>query len=181
MRGYFGIGVERVSKPMNVGNLFRSAHAFGASFIFTIDTAYSPRAAKSDTSSTPKHLPFYSFTDSESMRLPKGCQLVGVELLDEAVELPTFHHPQSAAYVFGPERGTLSTELVARCAHIVRIPTSFSLNVATAGAIIMYDRVLSLGRFARRPVSAQAAPEARPPHVFGPPVRRAQKAKRSSS
>ena len=50
MRGYFGIGVERVSKPMNVGNLFRSAHAFGASFIFTIDAAYSPRAAKSDTS-----------------------------------------------------------------------------------------------------------------------------------
>src|SRR3546814_2552323 len=28
MRGYFGIGVEGISKPMNVGNLFRSAHAF---------------------------------------------------------------------------------------------------------------------------------------------------------
>jgi len=35
-RGYFGIGVEGISKPMNAGNLFRTAHAFGASFVFTI-------------------------------------------------------------------------------------------------------------------------------------------------
>ena len=31
MRGYFGIGVEGISKPMNLGSLFRTAHAFGAS------------------------------------------------------------------------------------------------------------------------------------------------------
>ena len=36
MRGYFGIGVESISKPMNVGNLIRSAHAFGADFFFAI-------------------------------------------------------------------------------------------------------------------------------------------------
>ena len=29
MRGYFAIGVEGISKSMNVGNLVRSAHAFG--------------------------------------------------------------------------------------------------------------------------------------------------------
>ncbi len=39
MRGYFGIGVERITKTMNVGNLFRSAHAFGAGFVFTISAA----------------------------------------------------------------------------------------------------------------------------------------------
>ena len=32
MRGYFGIGVEGISKPMNMGSLIRSGHAFGASF-----------------------------------------------------------------------------------------------------------------------------------------------------
>ncbi len=40
MRGYFGIGVERITKTMNVGNLFRSAHAFGAGLVFTISAAY---------------------------------------------------------------------------------------------------------------------------------------------
>ena len=35
-RGYFAIGAERSSKALNLGNLMRSAHAFGASFTFTI-------------------------------------------------------------------------------------------------------------------------------------------------
>ena len=39
MRGYFGIGVENLSKQMNAGSLFRTAHAFGASFVFTIAQA----------------------------------------------------------------------------------------------------------------------------------------------
>ena len=36
VRGYFGIGVEGVSKSANAGALLRTAHAFGASFCFTI-------------------------------------------------------------------------------------------------------------------------------------------------
>ena len=32
MRGYFAIGTEDMSKPRNLGNLIRSAHAFGASY-----------------------------------------------------------------------------------------------------------------------------------------------------
>ena len=46
----------------------------------------------------------------------------------------------------------LSPELVARCDYVVRIPTSFCVNLAMAGAIVMYDRVRSLGRFPPRPV-----------------------------
>ena len=62
--------------------------------------------------------------------------------------------------------------LIARCAHLVRIPTAFSLNVATAGAIVMYDRLRCLGRFASRPVAVGGAPEARAEHVRGAPRRR---------
>ena len=36
MRGYFGIGVEGISKPMNLGAILRTAHAFRASFAFAI-------------------------------------------------------------------------------------------------------------------------------------------------
>ncbi|MEC7466829.1 MAG: TrmH family RNA methyltransferase, partial [SAR324 cluster bacterium] len=39
MRGYFGVGLEQSSKPMNAGNLFRTAHAFGASFLFTVNAS----------------------------------------------------------------------------------------------------------------------------------------------
>lgn len=169
-RGYFAVGVEHVSKAMNVGNLFRSAHAFGGSFVFTVAADYARReGARADTSDTPGRLPFYSFPDIESMRLPEGCELVGVELLDDAVELPSFRHPRCAAYVFGPERGGLSAAMLARCAHVVKIPTRFSVNVGMAGVIVMYDRLISLGRFPRRPLVPGGPAEAMPQHVFGDP------------
>ena len=87
------------------------------------------------------------------MALPAGCKLIGVELLDEAIDLPSFRHPLRAAYVLGPERGSLSPELLARCDHVVKIPTTFCVNVAMAGAIVMYDRVKTLARFAERPIT----------------------------
>ena len=86
------------------------------------------------------------------MALPQGCKLVGVELLDDAIDLPSFRHPLRAAYVLGPEQGSLSPELVARCSYVVKIPTSFCINVATAGAIVMYDRMRTMARFADRPL-----------------------------
>jgi len=152
MRGYFGIGVEGISKPMNLGNLMRSAHAFGASFVFTIDAYYKVREAKSDTSKTPGHVPYYAWDGLDDMALPTGCRLVGVELMDEAVDLPSFRHPLRAAYVLGPERGALSPELIERCDFLLKIPTAFCINVATAGAIVMYDRLKALGRFDAPPV-----------------------------
>ena len=176
MRGYFGIGLEKSSKPMNAGNLFRTAHAFGASFLFTVGADYSISKAKSDTSVAPKNVPWYDFKSAGDLMLPEGCVLVGIELLESAVDLPMFHHPLNAAYVLGPELGSLSPGMLERCVDVVKIPTSFSLNVATTGAIVMYDRMRNLERFGRRPVSMLG--EALPPltHVQGGPVRRRKKA-----
>ena len=155
MRGYFGIGVERINKPFNVGNLFRTAHAFDASFVFTIAATYR-RAdlGQSDTSDALSNLPFYAFPSVADLLLPRGCALVGVELLDAAADLPSFTHPRCAAYVLGPERSSLSPSLLARCDHLLKIPTRFCLNVGIAGALVMYDRLLTMGRFAPRPVMA---------------------------
>ena len=151
MRGYFGIGVDRISKSMNLGNLFRSAHAFGAGFVFTVQAAYARlEGGKSDTSGSLAHTPFYSFPDAASMVLPEDCKLVGVELIDAAINLPSFHHPLQAAYILGPERGELSPKIIEQCDWTVKIPTKFCINVGIAGAIVMYDRINSLGRFPRR-------------------------------
>ena len=56
MRGYFGIGAEGISKPMNLGNLIRSAHAFGASFVFLIEAHYTVNSALPDTSQAERQL-----------------------------------------------------------------------------------------------------------------------------
>ena len=168
MRGYFAIGVEGVSKPGNLGNLMRSAHAFGASFVFTIAPSLDTREMHLvDTSDTRNNAPFYSYPDVASLVLPHDCCLVGVELLDEAVDLPSVRHPTRAAYVLGPERGALSPALVARCNFIVKIPTRFCINVGVAGALVMYDRMICLGRYAERPVRVGGPTAAAPVHVHG--------------
>lgn len=171
MKGYFGIGVEGVSKAMNVGTLFRTAHAFGASFVFTLRAQYNRReGAQTDTSDTPRSVPTYNFADLESFRLPQGCRLVGVEITDSAIELPSFRHPRQAAYILGAEREGLSADVQSICDYVVKIPTRFSVNLGVAGALIMYDRQLSLGRHAPRPVAEGGPTEALMVPAFGEPI-----------
>jgi tRNA G18 (ribose-2'-O)-methylase SpoU len=159
MRGYFSVGVEGISKGFNLGNLVRTAHSFGASSFFTIDASVSYAEVKSsDTSHADIHLPFYAYKNLGEFILPKECALVGVELLDEAVDLPSFRHPMRAAYVLGPEKGNLSPALVKRCHHIVKIPAKFCVNVGIAGALVIYDRMVSLGNYAERPVRVGGRP-----------------------
>jgi tRNA G18 (ribose-2'-O)-methylase SpoU len=182
VRGYFGIGAEGISKPMNFSNMARTAYGFGASFVFTVSPGRRMReqiaktdtgAAPADTGTSAEHMPWYTFEDHTKIALPQGCQLVGVELTDEAIELPSFRHPTRAAYVLGPENGSLSPDLMKECAFVVKIPTRFCLNVATAGAVVMYDRFVSLGRFPERPVRAGGLVDGPqgplPPHVHGQP------------
>jgi tRNA G18 (ribose-2'-O)-methylase SpoU len=170
-RGYFGIGVEGVSKSANVGALLRTAHAFDAAFCFTVGAGFDARAARAaDTSDTQSHVPFWRFESIGSMSLPQGCVLVGVELLPDAAELPSFRHPLNAAYVLGPERSGLSPEMLERCRHVVRIPTRFALNLAVAGALVLYDRLLQHGRFADRPVASGGGGPPPPSPAHGNPV-----------
>ena len=95
MRGYFGVGVDGISKPMNLGNLVRIAHAFDASFFFSIAPRLKLSDAQSDTSRAEGALPFYSFASVADFRLPLGCRLVGVEITDDAIDLPASAIPRA--------------------------------------------------------------------------------------
>jgi len=172
MRGYFAVGVDGISKPMNLGNLLRIAHAFDASFFFTLAGRVPLSDAQSDTSRAEGQMPLYHFDTAQELRLPVGCRLVGVEITDDAIELPRFKHPAQAAYVFGSERMSLSAQTIAACKFVVKIPTRFSINVGMAGAIVLYDRLLSLGGYPARPIQAGGKTELPPQHVWGAPMAR---------
>ena len=153
MRGYFGIGSEGLSKAHNLGGILRTAHAFGASFAFTIGSDLDrDEARQTDTSGSSAHLPYYRWPDFDPSRFPEGCVLVGVELTDDAVDLPSFRHPLNAAYILGPEKGSLSKPVQEACAHIVKIPTAFCINVGLATALTLYDRSILFGGHAPRPL-----------------------------
>ena len=153
MRGYFGVGVEGISKSYNLGAVLRTANAFGASFAFTIGaTNKALEIRRTDTSRSDLHMPFYEWESAEDLILPHGCQLVGVELTEDAIDLPSFRHPTNCAYILGPEKGSLSDELQSRCDHLVKIPTKFCINVSLAAALALYDRTIMMGGYPDRPV-----------------------------
>lgn len=153
MRGYFGIGVEGSHKIMNAGNLLRTTHAFGGSFFFFVRPAINMYELQhSDTAKSTAGLPVFQYDNAAELQLPKGCALIGVELTEDAIDLPRFRHPARAAYVLGPEMGSLSPEMQARCDYIVKIPMKFCVNVGVAGAIVIYDRLVQNNREYDRPL-----------------------------
>ena len=159
MRGYFGIGAERISKPMNFGAILRTAHAFGASFAFTVNAHANARERNmSDTAKSTGHVPLFEWDEIGALQLPKACALVGVELDENASILPSYRNPTNCAYILGPEKGSLSPEAIARCDFLVRIPTQFCVNLSIAAALVMYDRTISFGGFGDRPVRPGGAP-----------------------
>ena len=145
MRGYFGIGIENCKTKMNLGTLWRSAHIFGAAFIFVIGRRYEKQG--SDTTKAWRSLPLFNFENFDQFygQLPYDCRLVGVEITERAKPLQTFFHDDRSIYLLGAEDHGLSKQALAKCHRFVQLPGVFCLNVAVAGSIVMYDRIAKAG------------------------------------
>ena len=66
-----------------------------------------------------------------------------------------FIHPEQAYYIFGPEDGSLKSEILDRCDHVVYIPTIGCMNLAATVHVVLYDRMSKSGRavIAKRPIT----------------------------
>lgn len=141
-RGYFGVGIYHPKFDCNTGTLWRTAHSFGASFAFTIGPRY--RRQASDTTDFRGSTPFFEFTDFESSLrlLPYSCLLVGIELDPRARKLEAFAHPERALYLLGAEDHGLPEAVREKCHLLVECPGKLCLNVAVAGSLVLYDRLV---------------------------------------
>ncbi len=138
-RGYYGIGIYQPKTTKNIGTLWRSAHNFGADFIFTIGQRYKKQA--SDTTKSERHIPLYEYETFNDFKnnLPKGCQMVFVEQATGSRNLKDIVHPERAVYILGAEDYGVPEEMM--IGHLkVHIETPMCLNVAVAGSITMFDR-----------------------------------------
>jgi len=140
----FGIGIEHVKSQVNIGTLLRSAVNFGASFVFTVGRRYKRQA--SDTVYAPGRIPVWHFADWQAYRAscPFDWIPVGVEIRPDATSLETYRHPVRCVYLLGPEDGSLGREARGMCKSLIRIPSQGCLNVAVAGAIVMYSRITQM-------------------------------------
>lgn len=141
-RGFFAIGVYHAKTEANIGTLMRSAFLYQAAFVFTVGHRYEKQA--SDTPNTTLHIPLFHFQTIDDLieHLPNGAPLVGVELDPRGEKLPDYKHPERAVYLLGAEDRGLPQHVIDRCHSLVEIPTPEpqSMNVATAGTVMLYDR-----------------------------------------
>lgn len=96
----------------------------------------------SDVTQAWRHIPLLEYADVDDFHahIPFDCQVIGVELTDDAKPLEGFTHPQRAIYLLGPEDGSLSRAAIELCQHVVRFDSAYCLNVAAAGTVVLYDR-----------------------------------------
>ena len=133
----------------NLGAMVRNAAAFGADALLLSPRAADPyyRKAIRVSMGTVFSLPIVRAErwpdDLEALRR-QGLSLVAAVLDDTAVPLGRFSWPPRAALVLGTEGPGLSASAQRVCDHRVTIPMARdradSLNVATAGALFLYDR-----------------------------------------
>lgn len=145
MSGYFEIGIYHPKTEHNVGTLWRSAWQLGAAGIFTIGRRYKLQA--SDTYKTGMNIPLRHYETFEEFQLvrPVGALLVAVEMGGEPMS--EFAHPRSAVYLLGAEDHGLPKDVIEQCNSCVSLEAvrQSSYNVAVAGSLLMYDRMMERG------------------------------------
>ena len=137
MRGYAAIGLIGPKIESNVGGALRAAHCYGASLI----VLQSPRFQHRSTNVTQaqRHIPM--IVGDVCDHRPYDCPMVAVEIIDGAIPLPAFSHPERALYVFGPEDGSIPKDIVRRAQYVVSVPTDYCMNLAATVNVILYDRL----------------------------------------
>lgn len=140
-RGFASIGLHRPKDKANVGAVIRAAMCYGAASVSIsgerIDGSHI-RAA-TNTPAGQRHIPILRGELRDL--IPFGAVPVAVDLVDEAEPLPTFCHPESAFYIFGPEDGTLGREILSWCPRRVMVPTRLCMNLAATVNVVLYDRL----------------------------------------
>lgn len=142
MRGFAAIGLVNPKTPANIGSVLRAAGCYEADFVAVAGVRGHKAVSHcaTDTMKAYKHIPTIT-CDSVWDAHPVGSIPVAVDLVDDAVSLVDFKHPESAYYIFGPEDGTLGGDNLKRCVHRVYVPTNRCMNLAATVNVILYDRM----------------------------------------
>lgn len=138
MRGYSCIALHMPKTPANVGSALRAAFVYDARLVVTSGQRY--QRAGTDTTKAYRHIPFIQ-TDDVFDAIPFDCVPVAVDLIEGAIPLPRYCHPERAFYIFGPEDGTLGRNIISRCRDTIVVPTRTCMNLAATVNVVLYDRM----------------------------------------
>lgn len=142
-RGFASIGLDRCKDAQNFGGVLRAAGCYDASLIVVGGARF--QRSWTDTQKYHRHCPVLETSGDLMAMRPHGSTPVCIELCEGAMPLHKFTHPESAFYIFGPEDGSVSDEIVQQCRVKVMVPTKFCMNLAATVNVVLYDRMAKRG------------------------------------
>ncbi|WP_137167041.1 RNA methyltransferase [Salinimonas lutimaris] len=139
--GLVSVGLTNPKSATNVASILRAAGCYGVSSVFYTGQRYGyAKNFNADTRQMHKIIPTIGVETLQTAR-PAGATVVGIELVEGAIPLPAYQHPDNAFYVFGPEDGSLDQITVDWCDDVVYVPTNGCMNLAATVNVVLYDRM----------------------------------------
>lgn len=137
-RGYAILAADRPKDLNNFAGLMRAGHCYGAKMLVLAGDRYKHMAP--NTTKAERTIPFLRVDDVFDA-LPHDCVPVAVDLVEGAIPLHKYRHPERAFYIFGAEDNTLGERILGRCRDKVYVPTGYCMNLVAAANVILYDRL----------------------------------------
>ena len=139
------IGLLNPKSPENVASVLRAAGNYRVNSVFYTGTRY-PRAARLNPCTVDmsrKVSKDIAITGVEHLidDTPDDLDIVCIEFAENAIALPAYQHPHNALYIFGPEDGTISQNIINRADAVVYVPTVGCMNLAATVNVVLYDRL----------------------------------------
>jgi len=139
------IGLTNPKSPENVAAVMRTAGNFQVDSVYYTGKRY-PRALKLKTCTVDmsrkvsQDIPLSEVTNLIDVA-PDDLKIVCIELAENAIALPEFQHPINALYIFGPEDGTISQQVIDQADAVVYVPTIGCMNLSATVNVVLYDRL----------------------------------------
>ncbi|MBO9999753.1 MAG: TrmH family RNA methyltransferase [Cyanobacteria bacterium SID2] len=129
----------------NVGAAVRAASCFGVSQVWVTGTRCAEAVWNSKRIPREERMKGFSDVDIILEDRPidyfENAVPVAVELLPGSENLLVFEHPENAIYLFGPEDGSVPSQVRGLCHRRVFIPTRHCTNLGAAVYLTLYDRL----------------------------------------
>ncbi len=147
LKGGLVIVCDRVQDPGNLGTIFRTAHAVGADGIILLKGCTDPFSLKAVRASMGSAFALPVAEEEGLPTLPGYTAFCGT-LSDKAFSLYETAFPKKTMLILGNEAGGASEAVIVACEKHILIPMpggAESLNVAAAGAVMMYEYFRQVG------------------------------------
>jgi len=144
-KSHISIGLMNPKSPDNVGSVLRAAANYRVDQVLYTGDRY-PRAIERSARSLDMSRKIGRGVPISSAQclvdaVADDVAIVCIEFAENAHPLPDYQHPENALYIFGPEDGSISQEVIDKADAVIYVPTVGSMNLSAAVNVVLYDRL----------------------------------------